>query len=166
MIEEPLHEVLAIIKNDYGHILYKTKTTMKFITINDIKIELKEYLTDQMLDSDYSILDDIESAAIEKVKAYTSSTINIDHELEKADSFRNADLKRTILMLMMVDIESRLTTVDVRENTLRRYNEALKYLSDIQQKKIKPTWLEKDYSESDVNKSIFDSLPRQNIICY
>lgn len=139
---------------------------MNFITINDIKIELKEYLTDQMLDSDYSILDDIESAAIEKVKAYSNSTINIDYELAKVDSFRNADLKRTILMLMMVDIESRLTTGDVRENTLRRYNEALKYLSDIQQKKVKPTWLEKDYSESDVNKSIFDSLPRQNIICY
>jgi len=139
---------------------------MKFIKIEDIKVELKEYITDQMLDSDYSFLDSIEAAAIERVKSYTSMIVNIDYELAKLDDLRNPDLVRTIVMIMSYDIEARLTTGDVRENTLRRYNEALKYLADIQKKLVLPTWLLRDYSDSETTKSEYYSYARQNQIIY
>lgn len=139
---------------------------MKFIEYNDLKIELKEYLTDQMLDEDYSFLTDIESAAIEKVKSYSNNIINIDYEISQTGDKRNSDLKRTILILMVYDIEARLSTGDITEKTLRRYNEIMKYLNDIQKSIVIPTWLRKETGIGQTSESLFYSLKPQNIICY
>jgi hypothetical protein len=76
---------------------------MKFIKLEDIKIELKEYLSDEMLDGDYSFLDMMEAASIEKVKSYTSNIVHIDYELSKINNDRNPDLRgrKWVLLLFM-----------------------------------------------------------------
>lgn len=134
---------------------------MIFLDLNNIKVELKQYNLDQMLDNDYSLLDEIELSSIERVKAYTNSIANIDYEISQVKEKRNPDLVRVLNILVRYDAESRLATNGVSENTTNRYNEVIKYLISIQQKEIKPTWLLKDDSEEDYNTSLFSSLPQQ-----
>lgn len=124
---------------------------MKFVTINDIRVELKDYMSDQMTDGNFAYFDDIEAAAIELVKAYTQSICNIDHEITKEGKDRNADLKRVIVILMVYDVEARIATEEIRENTARRYSDIMKYLREIQERKTTPTWLLKD---SDIDESV------------
>lgn len=139
---------------------------MRFITTEDLRIEMMDYVRDMELEDDESYLRRIEAAAIQKVIMLTGRVTNIDFELKYKGDARNADLIRTIVIIMQYDMESRLEG-DVTDNTKDRYKEVLAIMSDIRKKLYEPTWLMKDPSiDNTVTTNLYYSDVSQNTILY
>ena len=108
---------------------------MVFITVEDFKLKLPEYIRNQITDTDDTILDDAEIHATAIIQDAFFDKYDLDAEFAFMAEDRHKNLLRWMLNLMLYLIYERIPTDAVPERVVKNYDDTMQEIKLIEQGK-------------------------------
>ena len=117
---------------------------MRYLTIEDIKVLIKDTLLDEVSEGNYALLDNIEESTLDLIDSYIRTIYDTEYEYLLTTTNRNSFLVRIAVDIFVYDFYTRLSVDLMSDLREQRYNMALDLLKKIAKGEITPDIKERD----------------------
>jgi len=111
---------------------------LKYITLEELKVFIKDNVLGDITQDNYTLVEQMEKASISEIDSYIGFKYNTTEIFNKSGDNRNTFMVTTIIDMILFHLHSRISPTDIPEIRLLRYQKAIDWLEQVSKGKLTP----------------------------